>query len=174
MSPTISPQEAARADGSFWAFSVSLYGRPGVADECLSLQDRFGVNINVLLFSLYAASEFGAVLSRGDICAADGAVVHWQTQVVETLRNVRRTLKRSDLHCELLRHQVADAELEAERIESTELMEWCKPRIALWPRGERDAAIAHNCRSALSHYGAGPQIELPQRLIGLAIAAVKP
>ncbi len=168
------PQEAARVDTSLWAFSVSIYGRPGAAEECLSLQDRFGVNINILLLSLYAASEFGAILSRDDICTADGAVAHWQTQVVKALRKVRRLLKQSDLHCESLRAQVADAELEAERMEATLLMEWCNARIALWPRRERDSAIVHNCRSALSYYGVGPQIELPQRLISLAVAAVKP
>lgn len=156
---------------SFWAFSVSIYGGPGAAEECLSLQDRFGVNVNILLFSLYAASEFGAVLSRDDICEADGAVAHWQTQVVEALREVRRLLKRSGPHCESLRSQVADAELEAERMEAAMLMEWGNARIAHWPRRERDAAMVHNCRSALSYYGAGAQIELPQRLIDLAAAA---
>jgi uncharacterized protein (TIGR02444 family) len=168
------PPGAVRADTSLWTFSVSLYGRPGAAEECLSLQDRFGVNVNILLLALYAASEFGAVLSREDICAADGAVVHWQTQVVEALRKVRRLLEPSDLRCESLRAQVADAELEAERREAAMLTEWCTPRIAAWPRGERDAAIRHNCRSALSYYGAGRQIELPQRLIGFAAAKVNP
>ncbi|HWG70675.1 MAG TPA: TIGR02444 family protein [Steroidobacteraceae bacterium] len=168
------PQEAARADTSLWAFSVSIYGRPGAAEECLSLQDRFGVNVNILLFSLYAASEFGALLSRDDICTADRAVAHWQTKVVEALRKVRRLLKQSDLRCESLLAQVADAELEAERMEAALLMEWCNARIAVWPRRERDAAIVHNCRSVLSYYGAGPQIDLPQRLISLAIAAAGP
>lgn len=167
------PQQSACIDSSFWAFSTSLYGLPGAAEECLRLQEHFGVNINVLLFSMYAASEFRAVLSPIDIGSADSAIAQWQTQIVETLRKVHRLLKQPGIRGASLRAQVANAELEAERIESALLIEWFNARIAVWPRGERDAAIAHNCRSTLSHYGAGLQIELPRRLIGLAVEAVK-
>jgi uncharacterized protein (TIGR02444 family) len=167
------PPQPACIDASLWAFSTSLYGLPGAAEECLLLQEHFGVNINVLLFSLYAASEFRAVLSPIDIGSAASAIAQWHTQVVETLRKVRRLLKQPGTRGASLRTQVAHAELEAERIESASLIEWFNARSAALPQGERNAAIAHNCRSTLSHYGAGPQIDLPQRLIGLAIAAVK-
>ncbi len=33
----------------FWQFSVSRYGKPGVADACLTLQDQFGINVNLIL-----------------------------------------------------------------------------------------------------------------------------
>lgn len=168
------PQPSACIDSSFWAFSTSLYGLPGAAEECLWLQEHFGVNINVLLFSLYAASEFRAVLSPIAIGSADSAIAQWHTQVVETLRKVRRLLKQPGTRGASLRAQVAIAELEAERIESASLIEWFNARSGAWPQGERDAAIAHNCRSTLLHYGVGAQIDLPQRLIGCAIATVKP
>jgi len=34
----------------FWAFSLALYGKPGVAPALLGLQDRLGVDVNLLLF----------------------------------------------------------------------------------------------------------------------------
>lgn len=33
----------------FWQFSVSRYGKPGVADACLMLQEQFGINVNLVL-----------------------------------------------------------------------------------------------------------------------------
>lgn len=33
----------------FWLYSVNRYGKPGVADACLTLQDQFGINVNLIL-----------------------------------------------------------------------------------------------------------------------------
>ena len=165
-------------DTSLWRFSVSIYGQPGVSAECLSLQDRFGVNVNVLLFCTYVASEFGALLTCEDIAAADRAVSAWQTQVVQVLRKLRRRLKQ--LHessesshspaIDALRIEIENAELEAERIEAAMLSEWCKARRRDWPCGEREVAVTNNCKSVLAHFGAEPP-ELPRRLIEQALAS---
>lgn len=165
-----------RVDTSLWAFSVSVYGLPGVAEECLSLQDRFGINVNILLFCIYAASEFGTALSQEDISAADRAITGWQTQVVKALRELRRLLKKftATSECphassiESLRTQIANAELESERIEAIMLTEWYQAQLSDRPRCEPDTAIVQNCQSVLSYYCVGQQIELPQRLIELA------
>ena len=45
------------ADSRFWQFSLDFYARPGVADACLELQDRAGVDVNVLFFVLYLAAQ---------------------------------------------------------------------------------------------------------------------
>jgi uncharacterized protein (TIGR02444 family) len=37
-----------------WEFALSQYQRPAVARACLSLQDDFNCNINLVLFCLYA------------------------------------------------------------------------------------------------------------------------
>ena len=51
-------------DVPFWSFSTEFYGRTGVAPACLVLQDRFGCDVNLLLFALWAARR-GAACSRG-------------------------------------------------------------------------------------------------------------
>ena len=38
---------------SFWSFSLTVYGRPGVEAACLELQDRFGADVNLALYCLW-------------------------------------------------------------------------------------------------------------------------
>ena len=41
----------------FWRFSVKFYAVPGVAPACIELQDQAGVDVNMLFFLLWNASE---------------------------------------------------------------------------------------------------------------------
>ena len=50
-------------DNAFWKFSLAVYAAPGVPEECLAVQERYGVDVNVLLFCAWLA--FGAQ-SRAD------------------------------------------------------------------------------------------------------------
>ncbi|MEP6885207.1 MAG: TIGR02444 family protein [Gammaproteobacteria bacterium] len=164
-------------DTPHWTFTVSLYGDPGVAAECLSLQERFGVNINLLLFCTYLGSEYGVSLSREDIACAESAIAGWQMHVVNALRGVRRFLKppsegrecSHDASAESLRAQVKSAELEAERMEAEMLTDWYLAHRSEWRRDDRNTTLAGNCATVLAHYGAA-QADLPQRLIAAALA----
>ena len=106
--------------GAFWAWSLATYARPGVAEACLALQDRHGLDVNRLLLAHWLAGH-GRVLPdpAGLVSAfAEG----WQHDVVAPLRSVRRALKGSALAgAPALRQAVKDAELEAERLEQAEL-----------------------------------------------------
>ena len=111
-----------RADGPdfpFWSFSVELYGRPGVAPACLALQDRFGCDVNLLLFALWAG-RCGVALGPEDFARLDAALAPWRARVVEPIRSVRRLLKLEGLGAapelaEASRQALLKAELEAER-----------------------------------------------------------
>jgi len=76
----------------FWSFSLELYGRPGVAPACLALQDRFGCDVNLALFSLWAA-RCGKALGADEFERLDAAVKPWRTRIVEPIRSLRRSLK---------------------------------------------------------------------------------
>jgi len=78
--------------GSFWIFSLAVYGRPGVAPALLGLQDRLGLDVNMLMFCCWAAVR-GRSLSAADFDAVEAAVEPWQTEVVRPLRALRRRLK---------------------------------------------------------------------------------
>ena len=106
---------------AFWSFSTRFYGLPGVAESCLELQDRYGADVNLLLFALWAASR-GQLLDAPAVAAAERTARPWRETVTQPLRAVRRALKiRLDGFDEAevarLRGQVMAAELEAERLQ---------------------------------------------------------
>ncbi|MDX1574760.1 MAG: TIGR02444 family protein [Kiloniellales bacterium] len=115
---------AAESENPFWDFSLAVYNRPGVAEACLALQDRRGLDVNLLLFCCWAGSV-GRPLGPRDIARLRGAVDDWQQGIVGPLRAVRRRLKGlSDVAAGeggALRQAVKDCELEAERIEQAML-----------------------------------------------------
>ncbi|HEY9550471.1 MAG TPA: TIGR02444 family protein, partial [Kiloniellaceae bacterium] len=41
----------------FWQFSGAVYARRGVAEACLALQQRHGLDVNLLLFCAWAGSN---------------------------------------------------------------------------------------------------------------------
>ena len=104
----------------FWRFSGEVYGRPGVAEACLALQDRHGLDVNLLLFCAWAGS-CGRLLDGGDLGLLWLAVRPWQDEVVAPLRSARRWLKQQvslpeDLG-EAFREEVKAMELQAEMME---------------------------------------------------------
>src|SRR5690242_6327161 len=80
-------------DGPHWSFALRLYGRPGVSGACLALQDRLGVDVNVLLFALFAAADAGKAIDENDVAEMDRAVSAWRADVIFPLRALRRRLK---------------------------------------------------------------------------------
>ena len=39
----------------FWNFSVAVYSSDAVQDECLTLQDQFGLDVNLVLLCAFGA-----------------------------------------------------------------------------------------------------------------------
>lgn len=121
--PTPAGEHAAEA--GLWSFSLAVYGRPGVAEACLALQDRHGLDVNLLLFCCWAAAQ-GRGLDQTTLTAAESAVATWRNQAVRPMRALRRRLKREiegfDAGAvEALRRRLKEAELEAERLEQMRL-----------------------------------------------------
>ena len=113
--------EAEKPTSPFWRFSLRIYGAPGVPSACLTLQDGSGVDVNVLLFGLFAASQ-GRQLSAADVTAIATAIEPWKRHAVVPLRGVRRFLKDTPTGFEAqdipaLRQRVKMMELEAERLQ---------------------------------------------------------
>ena len=107
----------------FWRFSLRLY--PIVADTCLELQDGFGVDVNVLLFLLWAAHNNRKV-GPGEVHFIVSAVDNWTRSAVAPLRGVRRFLRSPPEVIESgaaakLRQRIKEIELEAERLEQEAL-----------------------------------------------------
>lgn len=79
-------------DSPFWRFALRVYALPGVAPQCLSLQDENGIDVNLLLFAGWCGS-IGRRLEAGDIEAAAAATRPWTQGVVLPLRQARRAWK---------------------------------------------------------------------------------
>jgi len=101
------------AGNPFWEFSLGVYGREDVAAACLALQDRHGVDVNLLLYCAWA----GQILSAAEIARLVAATRSWQADVIGPLRAVRRHLKSVRAAPEHLRARIKTAELEAEAVE---------------------------------------------------------
>jgi uncharacterized protein (TIGR02444 family) len=163
----------------FWTFSLTVYREPAVQQECLLLQDRYGIDVNVLLFCAYVGAVHGAALPAQDLRDVSGAVAEWHDKIVRGLREVRRVLKPITSEptpiaapAGAMRETVKAMELEAERIEQMTLELFCAAHIAGWPQAEPAAAIADNIAALFSFAvgEAGPP-ELPAHLIAAALVA---
>ena len=115
------PSSAARGADAFWAFSLAFYERPGIAETCLDLQDRDGIDVNILLLCCWLGWSGQGRLRHEDFHAVEAGVAAWRSQIVERLRSVRRALKEmaapaaSALRRDILRLELT-AEREAQRL----------------------------------------------------------
>ncbi len=137
--PTEPPTSSEGSD--FWRFSLALYAQPAVPPACLRLQDGHGLDVNLLLFCLYAGSR-GRRLDAGELAALDARVAAWRAQVVQPLRAMRRWLKTADLDPALapaeLRPRVQALELAAEHRQQLALA----AAVAVDPGGAADPAAS--------------------------------
>lgn len=136
---------------AFWLFSGAVYGRPGVAEACLDLQDRHGLDVNLLLYCGWAGSR-GRRLDAGDLGLLRSASRPWHDNVVAPLRAARRWLKQQTAVPEdvgeTFREEVKGLELQAEMLEQLVLYQELDV-----PEGDSDAAaVAANLRFYLTRF----------------------
>ena len=135
----------------FWDFSLRVYGQPGVAPACLELQDRHGLDVNLLLLCCWLGHCQKAKPSRAQVAALADAVAAWHNDVVRPLRQARRRLKAPDAAippalAEALRREVKRIELDAEHIEQL-------ARAARLPASEpAGVPVPENAAAALGYY----------------------
>jgi uncharacterized protein (TIGR02444 family) len=161
----------AQAGSPLWRFSLGFYRQPGVAEACIALQDRDGVDVNVLLFLLWLASEkrrLGFAQARA-LC---DRAHPWRDDVVAPLRTVRRSLKGGSAlveaaTAELFRTRIKAVELEAERLEQEALFALAQ-NLATQPELSRDAAARANVSTyeqALGHPLAPDPVAVLMRIL---------
>ena len=112
----------------FRDFSSSLYRKPGVADACLFVQDRYGLNVNVILFCIWVADIGSGTLASAQIATVLRRVADWEKQVILPLREIRRTCRKEALGVpefllQTFLPQIETTELEAEHVEQQVLTE---------------------------------------------------
>ena len=73
-----------------WTFTVGMYGHDGVAKLCLELQERCGLDVNMLLFMFFLGQKG---LAPHSVSALEEAVRDWRDNVIVPLRQTRRFLR---------------------------------------------------------------------------------
>ncbi|NKB38437.1 MAG: TIGR02444 family protein [Gammaproteobacteria bacterium] len=109
---------------SFWDFSIRTYSCEQVPEACLTLQNNYGVDVNILLFTLWYGHTRGPIAEPlfREVLDFSGS---WSAQVVVPLRGVRTWLKTdgcedSRMHkedCQMYREKVKKLELAGEKIQ---------------------------------------------------------
>jgi uncharacterized protein (TIGR02444 family) len=119
-------------DETFWTFSLGFYGRPGVSEACIALQDRHGSDVNLLLYACWVGLSGRGRLAAADLDRAAAANAPWRSAVIEKLRAARRALREEDRHGPILAlYEAAKAaELAAERIAQQRLQALAPPARA--------------------------------------------
>lgn len=148
-------------DTPLWAFSLKTYGGNGVAEECLGLQERVGLDVNLLLFAAYMGAAEGMQLDQASISAARDVIAGWHQEIVVALRHARRALKPPSADktnplqdpSSALRTQVKAAELQAEKIEQAMLWQWSRAHLAESQHVDSETALAENLKTVLEIYG---------------------
>jgi len=113
------------ASTPFWRFSLKYYGQAGVSDACIALQDGCGIDVNLLLFLFWLASERQA-LSADEVKKLDATIKSWRELTIIPIRDTRRKLKGAKTFVdpakqEALRDKVKAVELEAEKLQQEAL-----------------------------------------------------
>jgi uncharacterized protein (TIGR02444 family) len=176
--PSPAHKSVQSSESKFWTFSLTVYGDQAVQKECLDLQDKYGVNVNLLLFCAFVGAAHGAVLSHQAMKDAAAVVDLWHKNVVGRLREARRALKLfatetspTGLSAAGLRVSVEASELEAERIEQAMLERWSTAHIEAWPRARPAAAVVDNIGTLFAILAETPRPPgLPKHLIAAALA----
>lgn len=108
----------------FWDFSLRVYGDAEVEKMCLDLQDRYAINVNLLLYSAWMSHSKKSELSLSLYERLHKHIKEWHSKV-ESIRSVRQSLKRfqyDDIKVdEGALQKVKNIELASEYIEQTML-----------------------------------------------------
>jgi uncharacterized protein (TIGR02444 family) len=150
----------------FWDFSVDLYGRPGVADACLFLQDQYGLNVNLTLLCVWCGARGPGKLTADQVEAAMNRTRDWQSAVVRPLRTIRKDCRTQPLGIpEFLLQKfqplVQALEIEAEHVEQLVLAAAIRDSTVSDPVDDRSEQ-------------AGLQAAIGNLLIYLALCEVPP
>jgi len=108
---------------SFWQFSLEIYNQEDVKKKCLSLQDEYGFNVNLILAALWAAI-WQQKIEEDKFNFFKNKLKHFDENIIVPLRKVRRVaVDNAGFECvkppegeKSLKEQILKAEIEAEKI----------------------------------------------------------
>src|SRR5882724_932589 len=88
--------ESARCEGQsagLWRFSCAFYAQPGVSEALIALQDRAGLDVNLILFAVWRGACGRGCLSHAEVTAAERSARPIRAAIIRPLRALRRKLR---------------------------------------------------------------------------------
>lgn len=115
---------AKREIETFWDFSVRTYRTDGVPDACLSMQNDYGADVNMLLYCCWIGVHSG-LLEAELFASASQFSSHWAEHVVAPLRSARTWMKHTGCTtadvptdaCMTLRDEIKSVEFASEKLQ---------------------------------------------------------
>lgn len=140
-------------ESPLWQFAVQLYSVPPVSVACLTLQDNYSADVNMILACCWVGRH-GAYLPRQQIAGLDQLMHPWRTEAIRPLRALRRQLKASiglvgPDRSGVFRETIKSAELQAEKIQLDSLFHALETLPA---KNATEADRGGVIRSNLLHY----------------------
>lgn len=113
-----------KLDNPFWRFSLKQWQYQALQEQLLSLQDKKGIRINLILLAMWLSFDRKDLRPYRDVLLKH--THSWHSQIVAPLRKIRQSLPK-DLPNQRasLKTQVQSCELQAEQIEQALLFEAC-------------------------------------------------
>jgi uncharacterized protein (TIGR02444 family) len=138
----------ARPECDLWEFALDLYRRRDVARALITLQDRDGLDVNLMLFALWHGMSGRGRLDSDALIAAGCTVRELRAEIIEPLRALRRRLKpRPDEDVQQLREGMKALEIKAEKLALDRLAAVAGPAHIELPAATRLAAAHANFSS---------------------------
>jgi uncharacterized protein (TIGR02444 family) len=112
-----------------WQFSLAFYATPSVTRALIALQDKDGLDVNLMLFALWLGLSGRGRLDSDGLRAAELVAGAIRADVVGPLRALRRNLQQNpDADVQRLRDGIKALELAAERVVQSRLARLAGPR----------------------------------------------
>jgi uncharacterized protein (TIGR02444 family) len=114
-------------DHPLWDYACALYGRDGVSTALIAMQDRHGLDVNILLLCIWAGRSGRGVLSAAELEHVLAVSSSWNPEIVCGLRGLRIRLRDGAAHVprdlsDALRKRILAVEIEAEHVEQLALV----------------------------------------------------
>jgi uncharacterized protein (TIGR02444 family) len=164
--------ETKTSGSPFWRFSLQFYRRLGVAEACITLQEESGVDVNLLLFLLWHATQKRR-LAAAEIGALEQKIAAWREQTVVPLRAIRRALKAPPAlveagTAEAFRTRIKAVELEAERLQQEAMYDLVRTGLL----GAEAPSVAQAAQANVTAYEGICRAPFGESAVAIVLAAV--
>ena len=133
------------AASKFWNFSLEYYKSGNSSQLLLVLQNKYDLDVNILLLALWAGNSLGSILKKSHFEILDNSIKGWRKSIIQPLRKIRGYAK-----C------LADLD-PATRASLVKIM------------GEVEICTEHACQNILSdHFSNLKGVELSQNTLSAA------